>query len=101
MFNLDKVRLKHMISSLAKHKRQLQTSSKCCSEACTNVPSLGVTILGNCKESLSKGLCLVSELLYFLHPANSNTDLSHVFQTAVSAVNIIGPTQARQFLGFS
>lgn len=47
MFNLDGVRLKHMIFPLAKHKRQLQMSSKCRIEACTNVPSLGA---GSCKE---------------------------------------------------
>lgn len=50
VFNLDEVRLKHMISPRAKHERQLQMSSKCRIEACTNVPLLGVKILGNCKE---------------------------------------------------
>lgn len=51
VFNLDEAALKHMMSPLAKRKRQLQMSSKCRIEACTNVPSLAVIILGNCKES--------------------------------------------------
>ena len=63
---MDKVRLKHMISPLAKHKRQLQTSSKCRIEACTNVLLLGYRYNFRQLQGLvSKGLCLVSELLYF------------------------------------